>query len=214
MIFVTHSTSPQSIMFLYFNGCSYTMGMELDNGVRDRFSTLVSNYFKADHLNDAKGGDSNDEIVMRSLEFLENNVCDYAIIMLTHAERMNFNKSIRPHTHPSFYEEYYDDKVGSLNFYKNRYILEQEFDKKNIPLLLLQYHNVYGDNVWSRRCKGKLQTIANRTMIDNPLDREKTLLGRRKNKKYYYSDIEKKTLCHFNIEGHKRVADYIIGQLT
>ena len=201
-------------MFLYFNGCSYTMGMELDNGVRDRFSTLVSNYFKADHLNDAKGGDSNDEIVMRSLEFLENNVCDYAIIMLTHAERMNFNKSIRPHTHPSFYEEYYDDKVGSLNFYKNRYILEQEFDKKNIPLLLLQYHNVYGDNVWSRRCKGKLQTIANRTMIDNPLDREKTLLGRRKNKKYYYSDIEKKTLCHFNIEGHKRVADYIIGQLT
>ena len=207
-------------MFLYFNGCSYTMGMELDNreyeyyGVRDRFSTLVSNYFKADHLNDAKGGDSNDEIVMRSLEFLEDNVCDYAIIMLTHAERMNFNKSIRPHTHSSFYEEYYDDEVGSLNFYKNRYILEQEFDKKNIPLLLLQYHNVYGDNVWSRRCKGKLQTIANRTMIDNALDREKTLLGRRKNKKYYYSDTEKKTLCHFNIEGHKRVADYIIGQLT
>ena len=207
-------------MFLYFNGCSYTMGMELDNreyeyyGVRDRFSTLVSNYFKADHLNDAKGGDSNDEIVMRSLEFLEDNVCDYAIIMLTHAERMKFNKSIRPHTHSSFYEEYYDDKVGSLNFYKNRYILEQEFDKKNIPLLLLQYHNVYGDNVWSRRCKGKLQTIANHTLIDNPLDREKTLLGRRRNKKYYYSDTEKKTLCHFNIEGHKRVADYIIGQLT
>ena len=213
-------------MFLYFNGCSYTMGMELDNGVRDRFSTIVSNYFKADHLNDAKGGDSNDEIVMRSLEFLEDNVCDYAIIMLTHAERMNFNKSIRPHTHPSFYEEYYDDEVGSLNFYKNRYILEQEFDKKNIPLLLLQYHNVYGDNVWSRRCKGKLQTIANSTLIDNPLDiysssnglrpahRETTLLGRRKNKKYYYSDTEKKTLCHFNIEGHKRVANYIIGQLT
>lgn len=201
-------------MFLYFNGCSYTMGMELDNGVRDRFSTLVSNYFKADHLNDAKGGSNNDEIVMRSLEFLEDNVCDYAIIMLTHAERMNFNKNVNPQKHPSFYEEYYNDEVGSLNFYKNRYILEQEFDKKNIPLLLLQYHNVYGDNVWSRRCKGKLQTIANRTMIDNPLDREKTLLGRRKNKKYYYSDIEKKTLCHFNIEGHKRVADYIIGQLT
>jgi len=201
-------------MFLYFNGCSYTEGMELDDRGSERFSTLVSNYFKADHLNDAKGGDSNDEIVMRSLEFLEDNVCDYAIIMLTHAERMKFNKSIRPHTHSSFYEEYYDDKVGSLNFYKNRYILEQEFDKKNIPLLLLQYHNVYGDNVWSRRCKGKLQTIANHTLIDNPLDREKTLLGRRKNKKYYYSDTEKKTLCHFNIEGHKRVADYIIGQLT
>ena len=201
-------------MFLYFNGCSYTEGMELDDRGSERFSTLVSNYFKADHLNDAKGGDSNDEIVMRSLEFLEDNVCDYAIIMLTHAERMKFNKSIRPHTHSSFYEEYYDDKVGSLNFYKNRYILEQEFDKKNIPLLLLQYHNVYGDNVWSRRCKGKLQTIANHTLIDNPLDREKTLLGRRRNKKYYYSDTDKKTLCHFNIEGHKRVADYIIGQLT
>ena len=207
-------------MFLYFNGCSYTKGMELDNreydyyGVRDRFSTLVSNYFKADHLNDAKGGSSNDEIVMRSLEFLEDNVCDYAIIMLTHAERMNLNKNVNPQRHPSFYEEYYNDEVGSLNFYKNRYILEQEFDKKNIPLLLLQYHNVYGDNVWSRRCRGKLQTIANRTMMDNVLDREKTLLGRRKNKKYYYSNTEKKTLCHFNIEGHKRVAEYIISQLT
>ena len=151
--------------------------MELDNGVRDRFSTIVSNYFKADHLNDAKGGDSNDEIVMRSLEFLEDNVCDYAIIMLTHAERMKFNKSIRSNTHPSFYEEYYDDEVGSLNFYKNRYILEQEFDKKNIPLLLLQYHNVYGDNVWSRRCKGKLQTIANSTLIDNPLDLYSSSIG-------------------------------------
>ena len=196
--------------FLYFNGCSYTFGGELDDRNGQRFSTLVSKHFKADHLNDSIGGASNDLITMRTLEFLENNICDHAIIMLTHCERVHFNKKLIPTKDSIFYENYYNDEVGALNFYKNRYILEQEFEKKNIPLLLLQYHNVYADNIWSRNCKGKLQTIAN----SNIMDREKTLLGRRKNKKYYYSDTKKRSLCHFNIEGHKRVADYIIGKLT
>mgnify|MGYP001338449480 CR=1 FL=1 len=196
--------------FLYFNGCSYTLGTELDDREGQRFSTLVSKHFKADHLNDSIGGASNDLITTRTLRFLENNRCDHAIIMLTHCERMHFNKKLIITQDPIFYENYYTDEVGALNFYKNRYILEQEFEKKNIPLILLQYHNVYGDNVWSRRCKGRLQTISKLGIGD----REETLLGRRKNKKYYYSDTKKKMLCHFNIEGHKRVADYIIGRLT
>ncbi len=204
----------RSTMFLYFNGCSYTIGSELDDIEGQRFSTLVSKHFKANHLNDSVGGGSNDLITMRTLDFLDKNTCDAAIIMLTHSERMRFNRNVIPIRDPFFYETYYTDEVGSLNFYRNRYILEQEFEKKNIPLVLMQYHNVYGDNVYSRRCKGKLQTIANLTLMDNILDKEETLLGRRKNKEYYYNDIKKRSLCHFNYKGHKKIADWIIGKLT
>jgi hypothetical protein len=213
-------------MNLYFNGCSYTTGFELDDCESDRFSTLVSNHFKADHFNNAVAGSSNDQIVLRSLEFLENDSCDYAIIMLTHCERMTLNKNIFTNRNPSFYEEYYNDEVGSLNFYKNRFILEQEFEKKNIPLLLLQYYDVLGDNIYRRKCKGKIQSVARPShsisavttacshWYSQKSTNEKTLVGTRMNRLYYYNRHSKKTLCHFNRYGHKRVADYIIGELT
>ena len=202
-----------STMFLYFNGCSYTKGLELDDWERDRFSTLVSNHFKADHLNHARSGQSNDKIVLRSLEFLENNSCDYAIIMLTHCQRNTFcgPKKSYPSLDRDFYEKYYDDllrlngDVGRLNFYKNRYILEQEFKKRNIPLLLLQYHDVKGKNLWRRMCNGEIQTVSGE---------KKSLLGIFGNKKYYYNDNKKEILFHFNIKGHRKIADYIIGELT
>ena len=199
-----------STMFLYFDGCSYTNGSELDNRESDRFSTLVSNHFKAEHLNNSNGGSSNDQIILRSLEFLEHHSCDYAIIMLTHCERMQFNRKTYPNRDKSFYEEYYNDEVGSLNFYKNRYILEQEFEKKDIPLLLLQYLYVPGDNVWRRKCKGRIQSVAGNVFFS----RQKSLLGKRMNEKYYYNDKEERILTHFNKEGHRKVADYIIGKLT
>ncbi len=182
--------------------------MELDDRESDRFSTLVSNHFKANHLNNASGGSSNDLIVLRSLEFLENNSCDYAIIMMTHPERMEFNQKMnsnRPECH-AFYENYYDDNVGSLNFYKNRFLLEQEFDRRGIPLILLQYHSVHGDNTWSRRCKGTIPTVARLSF----LKREETILGTRMNKEYYYRESTQKTCCHFNYKGHRKIADYII----
>ena len=213
-------------MFLFFNGCSYTKGYELDDWENDRFSTLVSNHFKADHKNIARGGQSNDQIVLRSLEFLENNSCDYAIIMLTHCQRNTFNgpsrdnKKLYPRLDRYFYENYYDDilrlngDVGRLNFYKNRYILEQEFKKRNIPLLLLQYHDVQGKNYWRRMCNGEIQTVADRYSPEIFFGEKKSLLGLFCNKKYYYNDNKKEILFHFNIKGHRKIADYIIGELT
>ena len=203
-------------MFLYFDGCSYTSGMELDDRGSERFSTLVSNHFKAYHLNNAKGGSSNDQIVLRSLKFLEYNSCDYAIIMLTHCERMTFSRKSYPSLDRNFHEKYYDDllrlndDVGRLNFYKNRYILEQEFKKRNIPLLLLQYHDVKGNNLWRKMCNGEIQTVSD----DGFFKGKKSLLGLCMNKEYYYNDNEKDILTHFNSKGHRKVADYIIGELT
>ena len=190
--------------------------MELDDRGSERFSTLVSDHFKAYHLNNSKGGSSNDQIVLRSLKFLEYNSCDYAIIMLTHCERMSFSKGYYPNLDRNFYEKYYDDLLrlngdeGRLNFYKNRYILEQEFKKRNIPLLLLQYHEVKGNNYWRRNCNGEIQTVSDNGFFGG----KKSLLGLRCNKEYYYNENKKDILSHFNSKGHRKVADYIIGELT
>ena len=40
-------------MFFYFNGCSHTDGVRLEHEEDERFSTLVSNHYNADHRNDA-----------------------------------------------------------------------------------------------------------------------------------------------------------------
>ena len=207
---MTQNYFRRSTMFLYFNGCSYTKGGELDDRVGQRFSTLVSEHFNTDHLNDAAASSTNDTIVRTTFEFLENNRCDYGIIMMTHPERMEFNQKMMPSTNRpqchAFYENYYDDNVGSLNFYKNRFLLEQEFDRRGIPLILLQYYNVHGDNTWSRRCKGTIPTVTRLSF----LKREETILGTRKNGEYYYRESTQKTCCHFNYKGHRKIADYII----
>ena len=200
-----------STMYLYFDGCSYTRGgPELYDRESENFPTLVSNHFKAEFLNNAAGGSSNDLITQRSLEFLEHYTCDYAIILLTHPERLRFNKTTYPNRDRNFYEKYYNDEVGSLNFYKNRYILEQTFRKRNIPLLLLQYIDIPGDNVYKRMCNGSLQSVVGHVFFK----RQKSILGKRRNEEYYYSERQGEILSHFNKKGHRKVADYIIKELS
>ena len=106
---------------------------------------LVSNHFGADHYNDSVCASSNDEIVERTLRWLKDNTCDHAIIMMTHDGRMKLNVRFMPHRtgtqrqielNDMFYRNFYNDELGATNFYRNRYILEQAFEKRNIPLLL------------------------------------------------------------------------------
>ena len=212
-------------MFLYFNGCSYTYGAELENIEDERFSTLVSKHYDADHLNDADRGSSNDTIVRKTFQFLENNKCDYGVIFLTHCERIELANSVtnrllsfrsRKPECRLFYERYYSDEVGSINYYRNRFLLEQEFSRRGIPLILLQINNVLGDNVYKRMCDGELPTITR-----SPREDYKTLLGHVQNPKYFYHKtliskgiINKNRLdCHFNVDGHRKVADFIINQI-
>ena len=206
-------------MFFYFNGCSYTYGADLENIEDERFSTLVSNHYNADHLNDADCGSSNDKIVRKTFEFLENNKCDYGIIMMTYYTRMelvnlgnhkNYNFSPNRPECKLFYERYYDEDVGSMNYYRNRFLLEQEFHRRGIPLILLQYNkpDVKGDNVWKRMCNGELPTITR-----SPRENHETLLGHRRTRKYFYHKSMNRLDAHFNIDGHRKVADFIIDQI-
>jgi len=212
-------------MFLYFNGCSYTFGTdcvsERNLWEENRFSTLVSKHFNADHVNASVKASSNDEITRRTFEFLKDNTCDYAIIMMTHCTRFELSRRLMPgrslgwlseeeqNIYNYFYKNFYNDDVGSLNFYKNRYILEQEFKKRNIPLILLQYMPVSKNNVWREMCGDDLPIV-----VKGMMDRCDSLLGRRKNKEYFWSEKYNRTIDHFNSKGHKRIADYIIGQFS
>lgn len=213
----------RSIMFLYFNGCSYTQGKGCEDRVQQRFSTIVSNHLGADHYNDAKSGSSNDGIVYRTYEWMNKNTCDHAIILMTHSARMDLNSRLIPgpllyqdddeRNTKLFYDNFYDDNVGAINFYKNRLLLEQLFERKGIPLLLLQYLPVQGedDNPFKKMCNGDLPLVSKSVWN---LSSKKTILGISKNKKYYWSEKEKKGIGHFNYKGHEKLADWIIDKLT
>tara|TARA_B100000941_G_scaffold221949_1_gene164276 strand:+ start:405 stop:1058 length:654 start_codon:yes stop_codon:yes gene_type:complete len=214
-------------MFLYFNGCSYTHGKGCEDRKKQRFSTLVSDRLGADHFNDSRSGSSNDKIVERTMTWLKDNTCDYGIILMTHCARMQMNKKMMPmaqslskeeqEINQLFYDNFYSDELGATNFYRNRYILEQAFEKRGIPLLLFQYCPVpcQKTNIWKEYCDGDLplvsKTFWNNFELSSSID---TILGRRKNKKYYWSEKDNRTTGHFNYKGHEKVADWIIGKLT
>ena len=211
----------RNIMFLFFNGCSYTKGHGCDNIKEDRFSTLVSKHYSADHVNISREGFSNDMIVESTMRWLKDNTCDYGIILLTHCARIKLRTNMLPGGHHDkkenelkkmFYDNFYDDTVGSLNFYKNRYILEQAFEKRGIPLLLLQYLPIpwQGTNIWKEMCRGELPLVSKTIETSTKV---KTILGRIKNKKFYWSNKDKKSIGHFNSMGHLEVSKFIISQI-
>ena len=65
-------------MSLCFNGCSFTFGIP---PVRrhERYSFLVSNHYGVTENNISKNGASNDDIVNRSINYLEENTVGYAL---------------------------------------------------------------------------------------------------------------------------------------
>lgn len=86
-------------MRIYFDGCSWTTGAELENPEEERFSKLLCNELGAEETNVAISGGSNDRIVRNLL--VDKNVEDYdlAVIQMTLPTRT----------------EYHDDKWVRVN---------------------------------------------------------------------------------------------------
>ena len=86
-------------MKIYFDGCSWTYGAELENPEEERFSKVLCNELGAEEYNIAQGGGSNDRIVRNLLVEHEHNIEDYdlAVIQMTYPVRTEFydNKWIR-----------------------------------------------------------------------------------------------------------------------
>ena len=111
---------------ILFSGCSITYGDELENRIEDRFSKH--------HINIAECGISNDMIVMKTIEHLEqNHSVDFVVVQFTVPRRSTYWKnkwkSITPwhdDTESRVYYKYLDSQeLRMMNLWKNVYILDQ-----------------------------------------------------------------------------------------
>ena len=97
-------------MKIYFDGCSYTRGDELDNPEEERFSKIICDELGAEETNLALSGGSNDRIIRNLL--VENNIeeYDYAVIQMTFPTRTEYWDSkwrrINPSGHKPLVKEH------------------------------------------------------------------------------------------------------------
>jgi len=105
-------------MKIFFNGCSFTWGDELENNLEERFSTLVANHYQAEHVNISDCGQSNDAIARTTMEwFADGNTTDLAVIQWTIISRFEgYDDSKKKYIHITadrkskwdhFYRKYY-----------------------------------------------------------------------------------------------------------
>ena len=81
-------------MKIYFDGCSWTKGAELENKEEERFSKLVADYFNAEECNIAQAGGSNDLIVRNMLVNHKIEEYDLAVIAMTLPARTEYHSDI------------------------------------------------------------------------------------------------------------------------
>tara|TARA_B100000508_G_C11416490_1_gene256042 strand:- start:226 stop:924 length:699 start_codon:yes stop_codon:yes gene_type:complete len=121
---------------LCFNGCSHTKGgswlSEPHNQVR--YSRLVADHYGVPDINIAICGDSNDGLVRRSIQYLEENTVDIFIIQYTHPDRCEWVDdngqlySWLPQEKDVSVEQYYKHVYTKLNSLQNAYKNMHLFD--------------------------------------------------------------------------------------
>ena len=77
-------------MKIYFNGCSWTRGVELENQEEERFSRLICNELGAEETNLGKGGGSNDRIIRMMMCNDNFEEYDLAVIQMTLPARTEY----------------------------------------------------------------------------------------------------------------------------
>ena len=109
-----------------FSGCSITYGDELENPQEQRFSK--------NHINIAECGLSNDMIVMKTIEYIEQNPeVTYVVTQFTVPRRSTYYKNgwknITPwknNLESKVYYKYLDSQeLRNMNLWKNVYVLDQ-----------------------------------------------------------------------------------------
>ena len=77
-------------MKIYFDGCSWTMGAELENPEEERFSRLVCQEFDAEEKNISMGGGSNERIIRNMMVKKNIEEYDLAVIQMTFPARTEY----------------------------------------------------------------------------------------------------------------------------
>jgi hypothetical protein len=204
-----------------------------------RFSHLVANSFDMTYDNLSMPGNCNDRITRETIEWFEKgNTCDLAIIQFTKISRVEYvtdrgnrvinfpfhegfhSKNKYKNTinyddimtaHQSYYRDVYNNNLGSYNFYKNLFILEQYFEKKSIrySLMILGDTDIFNTDClnyyWEAFCKTDYESItAIRGGILDLDNRDNFTKDYRKDGYHYLTGM------HPSEIGHQRIADYLI----
>jgi len=140
---------------ILFDGCSYTYGDELENPEKDAFPHLVARMGLMEgaaprsYISIGACGKSNDGILRTTLEFCENNPVSIAVIQFTKISRREVMRdleiskylNIHPNNEDDLSIEYYKNIQTSnddvANYHKNKFLLENYFNKKNIRYFFL-----------------------------------------------------------------------------
>jgi hypothetical protein len=147
-------------MKLYFNGCSTTIGEELTNPEKDSWPSLVSSHLKLGFLNDAVSGGTNDRIVYKTCQNI--NQYDFFFIVWTSYTRfteynpvdnfeINFNPQLKLdvtlHHSDDLKKNYQKYKTYGELYYKHWFNELYEFKKWLQQIILLQsFFKMQGKN--------------------------------------------------------------------
>ena len=152
---------------LCFSGCSLTNGglVALSNIFEQRYSRLVSNHYGITENNISKGGASNDDIVNRSINYLENNTVDIFVIQFTYVDRCKWfdwngnHHGWRPFMredktpHKTWYKYVYTKYLGLENAYKNMHLFDlycKSRKQKYIPFVAEHVYDYDSDCNWKK----------------------------------------------------------------
>tara|TARA_B100000902_G_scaffold3954_1_gene5091 strand:- start:189 stop:773 length:585 start_codon:yes stop_codon:yes gene_type:complete len=191
-------------MKIYFDGCSWTYGGELEEEHREsqRFSRLVCEELGAEEYNISKGGASNNRIVRQLL--VENNISDYdlAIIQMTYPSRT----------------EYYDKKWKGITiqdtplwnpktWINKRYVIDHE------DFWTYYYSKIYDEYYGSVYENISAITIRNHCKVNN-VKLILTTINKNKEMKFDF-DLDNKRYprasgYHPNKDGHRLIAENLL----
>jgi len=177
-------------MNLYFNGCSFTYGDELENPQQHSWPTLVSSRLNCDFLNDAVSGGTNDRIVYKTL--LNHKRYDFFIIAWTHYARFteynpidNFEINFSPRLNLNaalqcsndlkknyskyktygemYYKHWYNDLFEFKKWLQQIVLLQSFLKQNNKPFIML---NTMENNIssWSQPQENFISAV--RHLID------------------------------------------------
>lgn len=189
-------------MKIYFDGCSWTFGDELEERSQ-RFSSIVCQKLDAEEYNISKCGSSNDRIVRQLL--VENDITDYdlAVIQMTIPSRT----------------EYHDTKWRGVHI-QGTLLWKPWKDKKRIPHVdhwTYYYDKIYGKYSGEVKEKIAYQTIKNHCKVKNVPLILMTINWETNLTFDMELDIDKYPRArgsHPNSEGHRIIAEDILSLLT
>jgi hypothetical protein len=197
---------------LHCGGCDAEIEKE------DHYITLIGKELNKTYEDISFNSASNDQIVRTTIDWFESgNTADFVIIHFTEDFRVEYIAGhddyqictpfgVKNHQCPPdkykdldyYYENIYNPFIGSDNFYKNQFLLELYFEKKNIPYFFLKLMNIPTPSPWKTWCKTKRLTAT--CYAGGLIDTQEN-----KPDNYHHH--------HPSEKGHQIIADYILDNI-